>query len=121
MLKPIAPKRCSGLALALGQQSMTKSLVLSEAEVEALLSDLCIRLGFCLPPGEYERLATTPPSTVDAFTRAVFIGEGMNPDTADKQLLSQVRAAVSAAFSRSRSSEPNQSLNAIAPKDGAPH
>jgi len=45
-------------------------------EVEVLLDRLCIRLGFCLPPAEIERLAQSPPTGVDEFTEAVLVVEG---------------------------------------------
>jgi hypothetical protein len=73
---------------------------LSAAEVASLLSTLCVRLGFCLPPAESERLCQTVPSSIDAFTDAVFTAEGLPPETADRHLYRQVRASVAAAFKR---------------------
>ncbi|WP_344479399.1 hypothetical protein [Nonomuraea monospora] len=49
-------------------------------EVHWLLDELCVRHGFCLPPGKQQRLLEQAPfMTVDAFTDAVFIAEGMDP------------------------------------------
>ena len=49
---------------------------LDSGEVRALLSELCVTLGFCLPPLEIERLATSPPEDSDDFTEAVLVAEG---------------------------------------------
>jgi hypothetical protein len=73
---------------------------LSAAEVASLLSTLCVRLGFCLPPAEAERLCQAAPSSIDAFTGAVLMTEGLSPDTTDRQLNRQVRALVAAAFQK---------------------
>lgn len=50
--------------------------MLSEAETEALLAELCIKLGFCLPPEARHLLVTTTPANVLDFTDAVFIADG---------------------------------------------
>lgn len=39
-----------------------------DSDVEQLLADLCIGLGFCLPPAEIRHLCEAPPKTVDSFT-----------------------------------------------------
>jgi hypothetical protein len=52
---------------------------MSSAQVEALLSELCMVLGFCLPPHEQARLQESPPTDVDAFTDAVIRAEGLDP------------------------------------------
>ncbi|GIF73319.1 hypothetical protein Asi02nite_28370 [Asanoa siamensis] len=46
------------------------------AEVEQLLYELCVGLGFCLPSEEGRRLREAPPVDVDAFTDAVLVAEG---------------------------------------------
>lgn len=53
---------------------------MSSAQVEALLYELCVVLGFCLPPDEQVRLRESPPTEVDAFTDAVIRAEGLDPD-----------------------------------------
>ena len=75
--------------------------MLSIFQAERLLNDLCVRLGFCLPPDERARLKSTPPDTVSAFTAAVFVAEGLDPTTADRTLYGQVKAMVAEAFHRS--------------------
>ena len=46
--------------------------------VQRLLDDLCVKLGFCLPPAERQRLEEDPPANVDAFTDAVLAAEGLD-------------------------------------------
>lgn len=58
---------------------------MSSARVEALLYELCVVLGFCLPPDEQARLRESPPTDVDTFTDAVIRAEGLDPH-ADIQL-----------------------------------
>jgi hypothetical protein len=67
------------------------AIPMSATRVDRLLSELCVDLGFCLPPEDQERLRDSPPSTIDAFTDAVFIAEGMDP-LVPPQLRKQVRA-----------------------------
>ena len=52
---------------------------MSSAQVEALLYELCVVLGFCLAPDEQARLRESPPTYVDAFTDAVIRAEGLDP------------------------------------------
>jgi hypothetical protein len=54
-----------------------------EATIEALLDDLCVTFGFCLPPDAKKTLGTNPPEGVHAFTDAVIRAEGMDPETLD--------------------------------------
>jgi hypothetical protein len=55
------------------------SLQLSSPQVEALLYELCVVLGFCLPPDEQARLRESPPTDVDTFTDTVIRAEGLDP------------------------------------------
>jgi hypothetical protein len=71
---------------------------LDAAQVTALLSQLCMKLGFCLPPADCERLRRAPPDTISSFTDAVFTAEGLAPDIADRHLYRQARAIVAEAF-----------------------
>lgn len=57
-----------------------------------------MRLGFCLPPVERQRLAENPPREVLAFTDAVFVAEEMDPVIGDRHLYRQVRELVREAF-----------------------
>ncbi|MCG8555447.1 MAG: hypothetical protein MJD61_09205 [Proteobacteria bacterium] len=72
--------------------------MLSQRHTRQLLNDLCVELGFCLPPADVERLAAAPPTDVLAFTDAVLSTEGLSPETADRHLYRQVRDMVAAAF-----------------------
>ncbi|MBC7796833.1 MAG: hypothetical protein H7Z37_08175 [Pyrinomonadaceae bacterium] len=74
--------------------------MLDVAEVESLLSKLCIDLGFCLPPEDENLLREKPPSDVDAFTDAVFLAEGLDPQHVDRHLYRQVREVVWQAFEK---------------------
>lgn len=52
--------------------------MLTPREAEILLNDLCVRLGFCLPPLDHIRLRDNPPPDADAFTEAVLRAEGID-------------------------------------------
>lgn len=71
---------------------------MSEDRTRQLLNDLCVKLGFCLPTQDVERLVDHPPPDVLAFTDAVFLAEGLAPDTADRALYRRVRDMVAAAL-----------------------
>jgi hypothetical protein len=64
-----------------------------EAEVQQLLDDLCVKLGFCLPPTEQRRLRESPPLDADSFTDAVVEAEKMDPRL-HEQLRRQVRERI---------------------------
>ncbi|MET8894064.1 hypothetical protein [Streptomyces albogriseolus] len=64
-----------------------------QADVGELLYELCVDLGFCLPPDDMRRLREAPPTDADSFTDAVFEAEGMDPAEHD-ELRKQVREAV---------------------------
>ncbi|MBD0421680.1 hypothetical protein AB0L35_07740 [Streptomyces sp. NPDC052309] len=64
-----------------------------KAKVRQLLYELCVDLGFCLPPQEHHRLQEAPPADVDGFTDAVFEAEGMDPGL-HEELRRQVRDRV---------------------------
>jgi hypothetical protein len=66
-------------------------------KIEVLLSELCVELGFCLPPQEITRLQKNPPRDIESFTKAVFEAEGMDAG-ANRQLLRQVQERVAAHF-----------------------
>jgi len=76
--------------------------MLSPQEVYALLSKLCVDLGFCLDGEAQTALTTCPPADVQSFTDAVFAAEGLEPTKADRHLYRQVKAVVAEAF-RTRS------------------
>jgi hypothetical protein len=78
-------------------------VVLSNVEASYLLGDLCARLDFCLPPDKQKELEPNPPSDIDDFTSAVSVAEGLDPETAPRQIYRQVRDLVAAAFDRTAS------------------
>ena len=67
---------------------------LSPFQVESLLYELCVVLGFCLPPDEQARLLESPPTEVDAFTDAVIRAEGLDPYAIPRHLRRDVRGRV---------------------------
>ena len=71
---------------------------LTAAEVDALLSKLCSKLGFCLPAEECERFRTSPPSDLREFTNQVFRAEGLDPAEAETALWRKVRDLIVDAF-----------------------
>ena len=77
------------------------STALDQPELESLLADLCVGYGFCLPSIEHDKLLATPPQDVIAFVDAVFIAEGLNPETASRSTYHAVRDRVATSFARS--------------------
>ena len=73
---------------------------MKRSATELLLDRLCTELGFCLPPTERARLEASPPTSVQAFTDAVFVAEGIDPELADKHLWRQVRDRMAEHFQR---------------------
>ena len=63
-----------------------------------LLNDLCVQLGYCLPPDAQARIISDPPASVDAFTDAVVQAEGFDPVLMATEQRQQVRRMVAAAF-----------------------
>lgn len=51
-----------------------------KSEIGNLLGDLCIELGFCLPPKEVDTILEKNHFTAEEFTKSVLIAEGMNPE-----------------------------------------
>lgn len=74
--------------------------MLDNREAEILLSVLCTKLGFCLPPEMENKLLENPPATIDDFTNAVFRAEGLNPEQVERRLYKQVRNKVAEAFEK---------------------
>jgi hypothetical protein len=70
-------------------------MTMKHTQLELLLEQLCVELGFCLPPDEQIRLVSSPPSSVRAFTDAVFLAEGLDPQLANARLWQQVADRVS--------------------------
>jgi hypothetical protein len=72
----------------------------SDAEdwIRRILNDVCVELGFCLSPTECARLEAAPPRSVDSFTDAIFLSEGLDPRLADGELRRLVRTHVALHF-----------------------
>lgn len=65
------------------------------------MSRLCIRLGFCLPLDEIEKLSVNPPAGIDEFVVQVLAAEGYAYTyTRSDALCGQVRDEVERAFAR---------------------
>lgn len=67
--------------------------------VDGLLAELCVDLGFCLPPDDGQQIRDSPPDGIDAFTDAVITAEGLDPSL-NKQQRRQVREVVVKWFAR---------------------
>lgn len=63
--------------------------------IQDLLHELCVELGFCLPPTEQDAILADPPLDVDLFAERVLRAEGLDPSS-DVALCAQVRARVAA-------------------------
>lgn len=74
--------------------------MLSELESRRLLDELCVELGFCLPPESQQRVVESPPADVVSFTDAIFSEEGLDPSTVERRLYRCVREMVAGAFRR---------------------
>jgi len=77
---------------------------LTESQVETLLHVVCVKLGLCLTPDTYDRLVTDALGDIESLTDAIFVAEGMSPQTANRNLYGQVRACVEQAFLQANSS-----------------
>jgi len=73
-------------------------------DVGHLLYELCVNLGYCLPPADQRRLVEAPPSDVDSFTDAVLIAEGLDPEL-NKQGRRAVRDLVAKHFGEEPTAE----------------
>lgn len=63
------------------------------SEIALLVDELCIELGFCLPPTERARLQVRP-MDVDSFVEAVLLAEGPDPELVDRGSRRQIRERV---------------------------
>lgn len=76
-------------------------------QVKVLLDQLCVKLGFCLPPAEISRLVDTPPPRIEDFVDAVFSAEGVDAGHS-RQLYRQVRDLVTEHFHRWEDGRPKR-------------
>jgi hypothetical protein len=75
---------------------------LTPEQVDELLFDLCVDLGFCLRPEHNDRLMRDPPADVQSFARAVLVAEGMNPEKARPGLIRAVEKRIELSFESAR-------------------
>lgn len=75
--------------------------MLSAIETGELLEDLCLHLGFCLPPAAHAQLMRETPGDAASFTDVVIQAEGLELQMVDKHLYRSVHDMVAAAFARS--------------------
>jgi hypothetical protein len=94
--------------------------MLDQARVGSLLSKLCIELGFCLPSAQQQRLINAPPQDIEAFTNAVFVAEGLNPELADRNLYRQVQRVVAEAFDVASALDAQQCVQAATRETRSP-
>lgn len=50
-----------------------------ESHGEQALYELCVKLGYCIPPADQEAILADPPSDAEGFVDAVLIAEGLDP------------------------------------------
>ncbi|KRR23666.1 hypothetical protein CQ14_32105 [Bradyrhizobium lablabi] len=61
-----------------------------EDRLSHLLDELCVDWGFCIPPADARRIASTTPLTADQFAHAVLTAEGFVPEY-EKRWFKQIR------------------------------
>ena len=83
------------------RKTTESSAFISEAEARRVLTILCVKLGFCLPPVWDARLQKNPPRSVEKFVVTVFRAEGLEPKTAGKDIYRSVAKVVREGFERS--------------------
>ena len=71
-------------------------IALSPGRVAAMLYELCLKYGYCLPPEANQRLENDPPRTIDGFLDEVARVEGIDPRTLGHR--DQLRAIVERYF-----------------------
>jgi hypothetical protein len=71
------------------------NIQMSPKQIQFLLDELCVDLGFCLSPDAQARILGDPPADVDAFTDAVIRSDGLDPHAGiPVRLRRDVRASV---------------------------
>ncbi len=51
-----------------------------DQEINNLLGELCVEMGFCLPPKEQDRIASLGSWEAESFAKDVVSSEGLNPE-----------------------------------------
>ena len=62
----------------------------SEDRLSHLLYELCVGSGFCIPPADAQRIASTKILTADQFAHVVLTADGFAPEY-EKRLFKQIR------------------------------
>ena len=70
---------------------------LSDRQLEELLGELCVELGFCLNPQAYDEIIRSTPTEISEFVDRIFVLEGLNPDLADSSVRRRMKGMVAAA------------------------
>ncbi len=52
-----------------------------ERELKYLLTDLCVKWGFCIPPDDFEQISKTEYYFADDFAVDVVVAEGLDSDS----------------------------------------
>jgi hypothetical protein len=77
-------------------------------QVELLLYELCVDLGFCLPTEAQIRLEQHPGTDIDAFTDAVIRAEGLDPEAdISLHLRRDIRVRVLKHFKKAEDEQPS--------------
>jgi hypothetical protein len=63
-------------------------------DLDQLLEDACLKLGYCLSPDERQRLIQAPPTNIDAFTDAILGAEGLDVAVVQNEQRRQLRNLV---------------------------
>ena len=61
--------------------------------VETVLLELCVQMGFCLPPDGHARMLDMPTGDLDVFVDAIFAAQGLE-EPYDRDLWRGVRDQV---------------------------
>src|SRR5436190_21244202 len=87
------------IMVVIRHQQLDMATHLNEPQTKALLYELCVRLGFCLPPADQRRLEREPPVEVETFADAVYAAEGADPH-AHPHIRKQVCECIAAHFAK---------------------
>jgi hypothetical protein len=65
------------------------------SRVGAVLEELCVSLGYCLPGEAAEELLSDPPDHADVFADRVFLADGLDPELIDRRVRAEVVGVIS--------------------------
>ncbi|MFV1884877.1 MAG: hypothetical protein ACMZ7B_10345 [Balneola sp.] len=68
-----------------------------QKELSNLLNVLCVKMGFCIPENDFNRISNLESLTADEFVNEVFEAEGMNTQN-ELHLARQVKRRFTAKF-----------------------